>query len=129
MSVADNINNSLQSDDFDGKNAAQAGSFVALLSQEDDSTPFWIAQVPLSSEQKSGSAIITVRWYQASGSASDPYDAIYTPVRHKRSINSDANFWESKVQLSEVIFVFESLTEDNRLGEDTVHGIKKRLCD
>lgn len=86
------------------------------MSQNDISKPFWIAQiVALSKESAPISEEIRVRWFQASGSASDPYDAAYIPSVRKRGSEGEITYWESTVQPSEVILQFETLTNEKRI--------------
>ena len=105
------------------------GLFIAVVSENDSSTPFWIAQIIAEPEGNTGgSKQIGVRWYQASGTSSDPYDAAYIPSVRKRNCNTgNVTYWESSIPSSKVIFVFQALTNEGRIGSESAREIRSLL--
>ena len=83
--------------------------------------------IALPDQNTSGSKQIGVRWFQASGSASDPYDAMYIPSVRKREKNGEVTYLETSVHSSQVIQVVEELTRDNRIGSKDASTIKAIL--
>lgn len=111
------------------------GLFVAALSRNDRSTPFWVAKIISLPSQNSRASetrknVVIVRWYQASGSARDPFDAAYIPARRSPMMGEkgvDRLFWESAIGVSEIITTFEKLSNENRIDSGTVTNIKEKL--
>ena len=110
------------------QNRLNPALFVAVLSSCDDTTPFWVGKI-LKYENNAQSTWqhATVRWYQASGSAVDPFDAIYTPAKRSQKLATDIGFWESSVALQDIITSFDSLTDDKRLTKQSIAQIKSKL--
>lgn len=107
------------------KRQLKVGVFIAIMSENDDSTPFWIAQViSLPDERSSASQQIFVRWFQASGSASDPYDAKYTPSVRKLDKDGTVTYWETYILSSQVFHIFHCLTSEDHIDRMSAHEIK-----
>lgn len=111
------------------------GAFVAALSYGDRSTPFWVGKiVPFAGKQSisnpTNKKLVRVQWYQASGSAKDPFDAAYIPARRSPMIageSGDVSFWESTIGVSEIITTFVKLSSESRLDLATVARIKEKI--
>lgn len=114
----------------------EEGYFVACLSCDDPSTPFWVGKIASFQESEKGTTnvnlpkMIRVHWYQASGSARDPFDAAYTPARKPNLVGGhggSSSFWESVIGHTDIVTKFPNLTSENRLDKETVAKIKNTL--
>lgn len=114
----------------------EEGYLVACVSCDDPSTSFWVGKIAGFEECKNTTTnyksqnMVRVQWYQASGSARDPFDAAYVPARKPQLIvgnSSNGSIWESVIGHKDIITSFSNLTNESRLSNDTVAKIKKLL--
>lgn len=99
--------------------------FVAVATNTDPTTGFWIGRVKGVSELDSNerAKTITIRWYVASGS--DPYEGKYTPAW--RTVDGVKAVYEDEIDAASVLVRFENLTTARRLRARDKKAIKQTL--
>lgn len=99
--------------------------FVAIATDNDDNTRFWIARVKNIGEvdAENRAKTLTVRWYVASGK--DPWEAKYNPAW--KTVDGEQTVYEDEIDVASVLVRFENLTTSKRLRVRDRKAIKQTL--
>lgn len=99
--------------------------FVAVATNTDPNTQFWIGRVKFISELDADDRVKTlrIRWYVATGR--NPYEAKYSPAL--QTVDGEQTVYEDNIAVESVLVRFSNLTNAKRIRARDKKAIKQTL--